>query len=131
MFTEIVDGQNAGQGDRSFRWDKKEVICVKFIQARTGGRKFFMIESYIHTCKLWEIVKDRETWCAAVRGITKGRIQHSNWTCVHVNMCSWQSCVNICKCWLAYSDRLYTVPEGRAQERYDGKCGNLSWFVLG
>ena len=50
-------------------------------------------------------------------------------SCEHVFMT--QSCVNICKRWLAYSDRLYTVPEGRAQERYDGKCGNLSWFVLG
>ena len=30
--------------------------------------------------KLWEIVKDREGWSAAVHGVTKSRTQMSNWT---------------------------------------------------
>ena len=33
--------------------------------------------------KLWEMVKDREAWHAAIQGLAKSQTQLSNWTTVN------------------------------------------------
>ena len=50
---------------------------------RRGQQKIKCLDGITNTmdmslCKLWEIVKDRETWNVAVHGVTKSRTQLSD-----------------------------------------------------
>ena len=45
---------------------------------RRSQQRMRWLDSITNVSKLWEIVKDREAWCAAVRGVTKNWTQLSN-----------------------------------------------------
>ena len=72
-----VKSRLTGQG-RPWRWERLRVGGER-------GQKMIWLEGIIDTAdmnlsKLWEIVKDGETWRAAIRGVPKSGTRLSDWT---------------------------------------------------
>ena len=62
---------------------EKSLMLGKIEGRRRGQQKMKWLDGVIDSVgvslkKLWELVKDRETWSAAVHGVTKSRTQLSN-----------------------------------------------------